>query len=54
MSTCARHGCLAELTRQYLSLEFLMGRSLDNAMLNLGVKDQYSEATVRVVARRHR
>lgn len=26
----------------YLSLEFLLGRTLDNAMLNLQVKDQYS------------
>ncbi|KAH7922471.1 glycosyltransferase family 35 protein [Leucogyrophana mollusca] len=26
----------------YLSLEFLMGRALDNALLNLGLKDQYS------------
>ncbi|SGY79236.1 BQ5605_C008g05082 [Microbotryum silenes-dioicae] len=28
----------------YFSLEFLMGRSLDNALLNLGVKEEYSEA----------
>ena len=27
----------------YLSLEFLMGRTLDNALLNLGLKDQYSD-----------
>ncbi|KAH7912064.1 glycosyltransferase family 35 protein [Hygrophoropsis aurantiaca] len=26
----------------YLSLEFLMGRALDNALLNLGLKDQYN------------
>lgn len=28
----------------YLSLEFLMGRALDNAILNLGLKKEYSEA----------
>lgn len=27
----------------YLSLEFLMGRTFDNALLNLGLKEQYSE-----------
>ncbi|EMD35202.1 glycosyltransferase family 35 protein [Gelatoporia subvermispora B] len=27
----------------YLSLEFLMGRTLDNALLNLGLKEQYSD-----------
>lgn len=27
----------------YLSLEFLMGRALDNALLNLGLKQQYTE-----------
>lgn len=27
----------------YLSLEFLMGRALDNALLNLGLKEQYTE-----------
>lgn len=26
----------------YLSLEFLMGRSLDNSILNLGLKEKYS------------
>ncbi|KAI9297089.1 glycosyl transferase [Neoconidiobolus thromboides FSU 785] len=29
----------------YLSMEFLLGRSLDNAMLSLGMKDQYSTST---------
>ncbi|KZT58151.1 glycosyltransferase family 35 protein [Calocera cornea HHB12733] len=29
----------------YLSLEFLMGRTLDNALLNLGLKQQYKTAT---------
>lgn len=28
----------------YLSLEFLMGRSLNNVILNLGVKDSFGEA----------
>eukprot|EP01027_Heterolobosea_sp_BB2_P002286 GEZU01003423.1.p1 GENE.GEZU01003423.1~~GEZU01003423.1.p1 ORF type:complete len:952 (+),score=347.78 GEZU01003423.1:92-2947(+) len=28
----------------YLSLEFLMGRSLQNAIMNLGLRDQYAEA----------
>ncbi len=28
----------------YLSLEFLMGRTLDNALINLGVRDQVQEA----------
>jgi len=27
----------------YLSLEFLMGRTLDNALLNLGLKDKYKD-----------
>lgn len=25
----------------YLSLEFLLGRSMDNALLNMGLKDKY-------------
>jgi starch phosphorylase len=29
----------------YLSLEWLMGRTLDNALLNLGLKDKYRDAT---------
>ena len=28
----------------YLSLEFLMGRSLQNALINLGIEDKYKEA----------
>ncbi|KAI6117181.1 glycosyltransferase family 35 protein [Pisolithus croceorrhizus] len=32
----------------YLSLEFLMGRTLDNALLNLGLKDQYRETIDRL------
>lgn len=27
----------------YLSLEFLMGRTLDNALLNLGLKEKYND-----------
>lgn len=29
----------------YLSFEFLVGRQLDNALLNLGVKETYAEST---------
>ncbi|GJJ13879.1 hypothetical protein Clacol_008136 [Clathrus columnatus] len=29
----------------FLQLEFLMGRSLDNALLNLGLKDKYEDGT---------
>ncbi|KAJ7024442.1 hypothetical protein C8F04DRAFT_908672, partial [Mycena alexandri] len=29
----------------YLSLEFLMGRTLDNALLNLNLKEPYTQAT---------
>ncbi|GLB44296.1 putative phosphorylase is an important allosteric enzyme in carbohydrate metabolism [Lyophyllum shimeji] len=32
----------------YLSLEFLMGRTLDNALLNLGLKDQYKDSISRL------
>ncbi|KAG6900188.1 hypothetical protein C0993_001704 [Termitomyces sp. T159_Od127] len=32
----------------YLSLEFLMGRTLDNALLNLGLKDQFSQGIDRL------
>ncbi|KAG6835218.1 hypothetical protein H0H93_003853 [Arthromyces matolae] len=32
----------------YLSLEFLMGRTLDNALLNLGLKDQYRDGVERL------
>jgi starch phosphorylase len=31
----------------YLSLEFLLGRSLDNAVINLKLKDEYRLETVR-------
>jgi glucan phosphorylase len=36
-----------ELTSADLSLEFLMGRALDNAMLNVGLKDA-AQGTQRV------
>ncbi|KAG6830923.1 hypothetical protein H0H92_013851 [Tricholoma furcatifolium] len=32
----------------YLSLEFLMGRTLDNALLNLGLKEQYKDGIKRL------
>ena len=32
----------------YLSMEFLMGRALDNAVLNLGLKDQFRESVDRL------
>ncbi|KAF5378620.1 hypothetical protein D9615_007189 [Tricholomella constricta] len=32
----------------YLSLEFLMGRTLDNALLNLGLKDEYKDGIKRL------
>jgi starch phosphorylase len=38
----------------YLSLEWLMGRTLDNALLNLGLKDKYRDATNKLgFVRRH-
>lgn len=30
--------------RHYLSLEFLMGRSLQNSLINLGLESKYKEA----------
>lgn len=33
----------------YLSLEFLMGRALDNAMLNLGAKDVAKGIAIAIV-----
>jgi starch phosphorylase len=32
----------------YLSLEFLMGRTLDNALLNLGLKDKYKDGIAKL------
>ncbi|TBU29677.1 glycogen phosphorylase [Dichomitus squalens] len=32
----------------YLSLEFLMGRTLDNALLNLGLKDKYQDGITKL------
>ncbi|KAF5384669.1 hypothetical protein D9757_006280 [Collybiopsis confluens] len=32
----------------YLSLEFLMGRTFDNALLNLGLKDQYRDGVTKL------
>ena len=32
-------GAMADVDTADLSLEFLMGRALDNAMLNVGLKD---------------
>ena len=50
MSTRLRHLPLCPPREQdpkrvyYLSMEFLMGRSLLNTLYNLGIKDQYAEA----------
>lgn len=38
------HTTLSPKRVYYLSLEFLIGRSFDNAMLNLQLKDKYSSA----------
>ena len=32
----------------YLSMEFLMGRSLMNCLYNLGIKEEYEEALVEI------
>ena len=32
------------MNSHYLSLEFLMGRSLQNSLINLGIEDKYKEA----------
>ncbi|KAI8914420.1 glycosyl transferase [Gorgonomyces haynaldii] len=42
--TQQQHSALLPKRVYYLSLEFLIGRSMDNAMLNLLVKDRYKKA----------
>ncbi|KAJ7243905.1 glycogen phosphorylase [Mycena haematopus] len=41
--TSLQYTCKAPKRAYYLSLEFLMGRTLDNALLNLGLKDKYAD-----------
>jgi starch phosphorylase len=43
--TTSHHTLRAPKRVVYLSLEFLMGRSLDNAVLNLGMRNTYETAT---------
>ncbi|KAM0788793.1 hypothetical protein ACM66B_002882 [Microbotryomycetes sp. NB124-2] len=43
-NTQTEHTAIKPKRVYYLSLEFLMGRALDNSLLNLGVKPAYSEA----------
>ncbi|GBE87017.1 Glycogen phosphorylase [Sparassis crispa] len=40
--TQQHHSRKSQKRAYYLSLEFLMGRTLDNALLNLGLKDKYA------------
>jgi starch phosphorylase len=46
--TTSYHTAKAPKRAYYLSLEFLMGRSLDNAVLNLGMKDMVASAMGRL------
>ncbi|KAJ9097299.1 hypothetical protein QFC21_004968 [Naganishia friedmannii] len=47
-ATTSYHTAKAPKRAYYLSLEFLMGRSLDNAVLNLGMKDMVAQAMGRL------
>lgn len=46
--TTSYHTSKAPKRAYYLSLEFLMGRSLDNAVINLGMKDMVAQAMGRL------
>lgn len=43
--TTTYHTARAPKRIYYLSIEWLIGRALDNAVLNLGMKNTYEDAT---------
>jgi starch phosphorylase len=43
--TCSYHTAHAPKRVYYFSIEWLMGRSLDNAVLNLDMRNTYETAT---------
>ncbi len=44
-SCCSYHTARAPKRIYYLSIEWLLGRSLDNAVLNLGMRNTYEDAS---------